>query len=64
MPTFFTRAKINKMTHMFFQVREVIDRNKPNCFELYATGGNDFIKGMFLKKYFQLVFALKKKMLF
>lgn len=26
------------------QVREVIDRNKPNCFELYATGGNDFIK--------------------
>lgn len=21
------------------------DRNKPNCFELYATGGNDFIKG-------------------
>ena len=28
-----------------FQVREVQDRNKPNCFELYATGGNDFIKG-------------------
>jgi len=27
------------------QVREVQDRNKPNCFELYATGGNDFIKG-------------------
>lgn len=27
------------------QVREVPDRNKPNCFELYATGGNDFIKG-------------------
>jgi len=26
------------------QVREVQDRNKPNCFELYATGGNDFIK--------------------
>ncbi|XP_046643978.1 cytohesin-1-like isoform X1 [Daphnia pulicaria] len=26
------------------QVREVPDRNKPNCFELYATGGNDFIK--------------------
>jgi len=45
---------------MFFQVREVIDRNKPNCFELYATGGNDFIKGMFLKKYFNLVFAFKK----
>lgn len=27
------------------QVREVVDRNKPNCFELYATGGNEFIKG-------------------
>lgn len=26
------------------QVREVHDRHKPNCFELYATGGNDFIK--------------------
>ena len=30
------------------QVREVPDRNKPNCFELYATGGNDFIKGRWL----------------
>jgi hypothetical protein len=26
----------------------VPDRNKPNCFELYATGGNDFIKGAHL----------------
>lgn len=26
-----------------FQVREVQDRNKPNCFELYATS-TDFIK--------------------
>lgn len=25
------------------QVREVADRNKPNCFELYSTG-NDVIK--------------------
>ena len=24
------------------------DRNKPNCFELYATGGNDFIKGSYI----------------
>lgn len=28
----------------FQQVREIQDRNKPHCFELYASGGADFIK--------------------
>lgn len=26
------------------QVREIHDRSKPNCFELFATGGADIIK--------------------
>lgn len=29
---------------VIFQVREIQDRNKPHCFELYACGGADIIK--------------------
>lgn len=29
---------------LWLQVREIHDRSKPHCFELYAGGGADIIK--------------------
>lgn len=41
---FFNIDKFMDNLCFFFQVREIQDRNKPHCFELYACGGADIIK--------------------